>query len=126
MPSLTLAVSPGRFAICRLDGGSPVPAWALGHPVFAVVARPGELTLLCPQERVPEGVRSEGGWRLLELAGPFPFEATGILAAVLAPLAAAGVGILALSTFDTDLVLVKEHLLGPALEALRNAGHTVV
>lgn len=125
MPALTLSVRPGRFAICRLPGGSPVPAWALGRGVFAAVAREGELSLLCPEEHVPAGTRSEAGWRLLELAGPFPFEATGILASVLGPLASAGVGILALSTFDTDLVLVKEERLVDALAALREAGHAV-
>lgn len=125
MPALSLTLKPGRFAICRFPGGSPVPAWALGRRVFAVVAREGELSVLCPEEHVPAETRSEAGWRLLELAGPFPFEATGILASVLGPLAAAGVGILALSTFDTDLVLVKEERLEEALAALRAAGHAV-
>lgn len=125
MPSLRLVVHEGRHAVCQVDPDRGVPAWVLGRPFFAVVATAGELSAIVPQERVPEGVKAERGWRLLSLAGPFPFEATGILASVLQPLAAAGVGILALSTFDTDVVLVKEERLGDAVAALREAGHTV-
>lgn len=125
MPALRLVVREGRHAICRVEPGRGVPAWALGSPFFAVVATAEELSAIVPQERVPQDVKAERGWRLLSLVGPFPFEATGILASVLQPLAAAGVGILALSTFDTDVVLVKEERLGEAVVALRAAGHTV-
>ena len=71
------------------------------------------------------GVRAEPGWRLLELAGPFGFAETGILASILDPLARAGVGILAVSTFDTDFVLVKDEALEAAIAALEEAGHQV-
>ena len=80
------------------------------------------------EEAVPReaaGVRSQGGWRLLELEGPFDFALTGILVSVAAPLAEAGVGIFALSTFDTDVVMVQEGQLERAVEALRGAGHSV-
>ena len=80
------------------------------------------------EEAVPReaaGVRSQGGWRLLELEGPFDFALTGILVSVAAPRAGAGVGIFALSTFDTDVVMVQEGQLERAVEALRGAGHSV-
>jgi hypothetical protein len=70
-------------------------------------------------------VKAEPGWRALKLRGPFPFSATGILASVLSPLAEAEVPIFAVSTFDTDYVLVPEARLEKAVAALRAAGHTV-
>jgi hypothetical protein len=66
-------------------------------------------------------VQSEGDWALVRLEGPFPFTAVGILSSVLAPLARAGVSIVAVSTFDTDYVLVKQADLGRGVEALDRA-----
>ncbi|MBN1372589.1 MAG: ACT domain-containing protein, partial [Anaerolineaceae bacterium] len=74
---------------------------------------------------VPGGVRAEGGWRALKVLGPLDFSLTGILAGLASTLAAAGVSIFALSTFDTDYIMVKESSLGTAIEALREQGHTI-
>ena len=81
--------------------------------------------MVCLEDSVPEDVVCEKGWRALKLAGPFEFSEVGVLASVAAPLAAAGVGIFVLSTFDTDYVLVKEEQLGSAAAALRQRGHEV-
>lgn len=123
--SLTLSVLPGEFSVAQLPAGSPLPAWAVSGSLWAIVGAPGEVSVVTASGAVPAGVRSEGGWAALRLHGPFPFHLTGILAAVLTPLRDAGVGIFALSTFDTDYVLVKAGRLGEALGALRGAGHTV-
>lgn len=72
---------------------------------------------------MPEGVRKQGGWRCLEVGGPLPFELTGVLASLASPLAAAGVPIFAVSTFDTDYLLVPGEKLEAALAALGAAGH---
>lgn len=122
---LSLRVEEGRWAICRLAPDERVPAWADAPPFACVTRTPDELSVLCPEGRVPAGVLAERGWRLLGLKGPFGFGETGILASLLDPLAAAGVGILALSTYDTDWLLVKEDRLEEALAALRGAGHAV-
>ncbi len=98
-----------------------MPAWAMSGAFFAVVRTEEELSLLCPTERVPTGVRAAHGWRALMVQGPLPFEEVGILLALAAPLAAAGVSIFALSTYDTDYVLVREEDLPRALDALREA-----
>ena len=75
---------------------------------------------------MPETVEVERGWRLLELKGPFPFTAVGVLSSVLVSLAEAGVSILAFSGFDTDYVLVKDNRLPRAVVALERAGHKVL
>ncbi len=123
---LTLQLIPGEFAVCRLPATAPVPAWA-GSPVFSSVTRTAdELSILCPAAQVPAGVKHEVGWRLLKLQGPFAFTETGILAAVLAPLAAAKIGILATATFDTDYLFVKDSQLDKARHTLEAVGHTVI
>ena len=114
-----------EHAVCRLPAGSALPAWFQPQPFSNVSWTDDELSLVCTQALVPEDVQCERGWRVLKLHGPFAFELTGILLQVLAPLAAAHIGIFALSTFDTDYVLVKQAQLDAAIDALRQAGHTV-
>ncbi|MBI5715962.1 MAG: ACT domain-containing protein, partial [Chloroflexi bacterium] len=93
---------------------------------FTVTRTTDELSITCPEADVPRDVaKCERGWRAFKLHGPFDFGLTGILASVLNPLAEAGVGIFALSTFDTDYVLVKEENVEKAIEALRKFGHIV-
>lgn len=111
--------------MAQLPPGSPLPAWTTAGELWAVTSAPGEVSVVTAAQNVPEGVRAEHGWAALRLHGPFPFHLTGILAAVLNPLRDAGVGIFALSTFDTDYVLVKAGRLAEALTALRAAGHEV-
>lgn len=123
----TLSLLPDRYAVCQLEADAELPAWALTGPLSCTVRTPEELSVVCLESAVPvAGVLAERGWRALKLQGPFPFEMTGVLASVLAPLAAAGVGIFALSTYNTDYVLVKQDQLAAALEALQEAGHTVL
>lgn len=124
--SLTLRRLDGRMAVCRLDPYSEVPGWATGAALFSVTRTPDELSVVCPEENVPAGVRSEAGWRVLALEGPFEFSAVGVLASVASPLAEAGVSIFALSTYDTDYVLVKEEGIDIATSALRERGLEVL
>ena len=123
MSRLRFSVLPGSYAVVRLDPDAPVPAGVLAPPFHSVTRTPAELSIVCPEEAVPEGARAEAGWALLGLVGPFPFSMVGVLASVLGPLAEAGVSIFALSTFDTDHVLVKREALDAAVAALTAAGH---
>jgi uncharacterized protein len=126
MASVTLNLLPGEYAICRLEPDAADPTWAREARVSVIARTAEELSVLCSAERVPAGVKCEGGWRMFKFQGPFAFTQTGILAAVLAPLAQARIGILAVSTFDTDYVLVKEAELARAKDVLVEARHVVV
>ena len=75
---------------------------------------------------MPPGHDSEGGWLVLKLHGPFAFDQVGILVSIAAPLADHGVSIFAVSTFDTDYILIKADQLDRAIDALETAGHTFV
>ena len=112
--------------MCRLDPASAVPAWALEGGFSCVVRARDELSIVCEEGRVPEGVRAEKGWAVLKLEGPFPFSMTGVLAAFLEPLAKAKIPIFAISTFDTDYVLIKAEDQQRAKDALIRAGHETV
>ena len=123
---MTLDVLPGRLAVCRLAPDAPLAPW-MGEGVVSSLSRTtAELSVVCAEASVPEGVRVEAGWRALALRGPTDFALTGVLVRILQPLAEADVGIFALSTYDTDLVLVKEVQLADAVAALRDAGLEVV
>ena len=121
---MRLQLLPGEFAICRLPPHQPVPDWAAGS--FCSITRTAEeLSIVCEQHRPPPNATTEPGWRALKVEGPLDFALTGILASLAGPLAAAGIPIFALSTFDTDYVLVKHHNLPAALAALSEAGHEI-
>ena len=123
--SLTLHLLPGEFAVCRLPSNAPTPAWVDSGDFNSVTRTADELSIICPAAQVPAGVKHETGWRLLKFQGPFAFNETGILAAGLAPLAAAKIGILATATFDTDYLFVKAEQLDDAIRVLSSAGHTI-
>ena len=123
---LDLAVVEGRLAVCRLEGGSAVPAWADDAGDFICIARtPDELSIVCASDVVPDGVPMEGPWRAFRVRGPLVMTLIGVVAALANPLADAGIAIFAISTFDTDYVLVHEPDFEAAKTALTAAGHTV-
>jgi len=113
----------GELAIVRLPPRDAVPGWAAGPGFVSVTRTHEELSVVCPVEWVPAGLRSEAGWSALQLVGPFPFDQVGVLASIVGPLAEARVSVFAISTFDTDYVLVKAEALAEAIAALERAGH---
>lgn len=122
---LVLQLQPGEYAICRLAPDAAPPAWADSGGFSAVTRTPEELSIICPALCVPADVKREDRWRLIKFQGPFGFGETGVLASVLQPLADARIGILAVSSFDTDHLLVKQAQLDAAITALTSAGHTI-
>ncbi|MEX2196287.1 MAG: ACT domain-containing protein [Thermoleophilaceae bacterium] len=124
MSALDLSVMHGTLAVCRLPPTVPPPNWALaGNGFLALTRTAGELTVVVPSEAVPERVPREDGWRALRVDTPLDFSMTGVLASLAQPLADADVSIFAISTNDTDYVLVTEDTLERAIEALGAAGH---
>jgi uncharacterized protein len=125
-PRLPLELLPDTLAVCRLASDAGVPSWAAGSQGFVTISRTREeLSITTTQANVPPGVRCERDYRALRVRGPLPLDLIGILAAIADPLAAAGLSIFAISTFDTDYVLVKSRDLEAAVAALERAGHHV-
>jgi hypothetical protein len=126
--ALTLIVLPGELAVVRLPPDAHVPQWAFSPApgaFWSLSRSEDEVSLVRGADAVPDDARAERGWRALRIAGTIDFALTGVLAAVLAPLADAGISIFAVSTYDTDYVLVRDHALAAATSALQAAGHRV-
>ncbi len=125
MRRLRLVTLGTSLAIVRLDAAAPVPDWAWSGELCAVTRSADELSIVCDDAAAPPGVEAQRGWRALRVAGTLDFSLTGVLAALAAPLARAGVPIFTLSTHDTDYVLVRSEDLERAGRALVEAGHVV-
>lgn len=121
---LRLSILPSELAVCREAPDAPFPSWAEGSLV-SITRTAEELSTVCEACCVPAGVQAEGGWRAIKVAGPIPFEVTGVAAAVVGPLADAKISVFPIATFDTDYILVRSRDLDRAVEVLRHAGHRV-
>lgn len=140
-----LGLLPGAFSVVRLPAATPLPSWVLdglrGPAVHAkgddgvanvdflsVSRTQDELSVVAATAHVPEScrgdatVKTEDGWRCIKVDGPLDFSLVGILSGIATPLAAAGVSIFAVSTYDTDYVMVKASAVEVARETLAGAG----
>ena len=125
MKALRLTVLPGEFSVWRLAANEPLPSTE-GGSFLSMTRTDDELSVVSASAGVPAGARAETGWRCLRVEGPLPFEMTGVLADLSAPLAMAKIPIFVVSTYDTDYLLVKAVELENACSALRHEGFVIV
>jgi uncharacterized protein len=129
VPERVLKRVDGIFAVAQLPADAAVPDWAHKSAFYTCSRTLDELSIVCLESNLPatqEGVHIERGWACLMLQGPFEFSLTGVLLSVLEPLAFAQVSVFAISTFNTDYVLVKVESLARAAAALKAAGHRLL
>jgi uncharacterized protein len=122
---LELTLLPESFAISRLAADAPIPAWAMQGPFFSITRTGEELSVVTELSWVPVGVQSQPDWRALKVHGPFVLSEIGVLCALATPLAEARISLFAVSTFDTDYLLVASESLPAAIAALERAGHSI-
>ncbi len=122
---LNFTVVEGKYGVCRLDKDSRIPDWAYQSVFFSLTKTFDELSIVCSQESIPEDIKCERDWKILKVEGILDFSLTGILASISNTLAKAGISIFAVSTYDTDYVLVKDMDFKNAIEALKQAGFGV-
>lgn len=123
--SLDLYVLPERLAICRLGPEEKLPPWAGSAVLLSVTRTQAETTVVCQEENVPAGITCNKSWRCLRIGSVLDFSQTGILSSLTAPLAEEGIPIYALSTYSTDLILIKEKDLSRAVLVLTRSGNRV-
>lgn len=118
MQELTLSILEEKLAICRLDASVPIPLWARENNFFSITKTRDELSIVCLEEKVPQDIKVEKGWRAFKVEGLLDFALTGILAGIAKPLAESEISIFAISTYNTDYILVKEENLEKAIKVL--------
>ncbi|MEN3111207.1 GFA family protein [Uliginosibacterium paludis] len=124
--SVRLRELAGDYGIARLDPGAAVPDWAGGAGFLSVSRSADELSITCRQEHIPSSCTASRDWACLQLVGPFAFDETGIVLAVIEPLSRAAIGIFIVSTYDGDHLLLPRSELARARALLRQAGHVFV
>jgi hypothetical protein len=122
---LLLSLFPGRYAIARF---SPEERPAIDYArsqFFALSKTDAELSVVCLECDLPEGARAERDRRVLRVDSVVTFALTGILASLAVPLADAAISIFAVSSFDTDYILIADREIERAITVLESAGHKV-
>ncbi len=119
---MNLQIVEGSFSICRLNIESPNPVWALSGVFYSITKTSDELSIVCESKNIPNDIKAEIGWGLIKVQGPLDFGLSGILASLANPLAVEKISIFAISTFDTDYIMVKEANLQKAKSTLENSG----
>ena len=123
---MKLSLLSGTFAICRLAPQRGLPEWALRKgDLVSVTLTPEELSVVCLDSSIPPDVRCDRGWSALRVDGPLPLTMTGVLSSLVVPLAEVGIPVFAISTYDTDYLLVKKERMLDAKIELEQAGHQV-
>lgn len=125
MKGITLTVLPERLAICRRSPDEAIPDFIARSRFFSITRTSEELSLLLPEEMVPEEWKAEKGWRCFKVFGSLNFEMTGILASLTSCLADEDISVLAISTYNTDYLLVRERDLEKARMKLEAQGYEV-
>jgi hypothetical protein len=114
------------MALCRFPATDPIPPWTAATRTFLTISRtPTELSIVADEAAVPTDVEAERGYRILRVEGPLPLNLVGVFARMAGPLAEAGVPILPIGTYETDYILLSEHVVARAIAVLRDAGHIV-
>jgi len=114
------------YAIVRLASDDAVPDWATTGYFTSITRTADKLSIVCPAANLPTDVHSQQRWMCLKLEGPFPFSQTGVLLSFIQPLSNNGIPIFAISTYDTDYVLIQHEFAGSAIGTLQSSGHRLV
>jgi hypothetical protein len=125
MKKLSLSLLPPKYAVCQLHPDKHIPYWALLGDFVSLTRTPEELSIVCQQDNVPEDIEAERGWRCVQVQGAFDFSVAGVNASLAVPLANADISVLAIATFATDYLLIKEEKVERALLVLEQAGHSI-
>jgi len=123
---LTMKLLKEKYGVCRLDKTELIPEWAQNNDFFSITRTSDELSIVCSQDDIPNDINCEKDWRILKIEGPLDFSLIGILASISTILAQKGISIFAISTYDTDYILVKNNDIDNAISALIKERYDVI
>lgn len=119
-------IADGPYAVVKLAPNAAIPDWATKGEFASVTRTADELSVVCLAADLPGDVAPPHRWTCLKLEGPFPFSLTGVLLSFIEPLSGNDIPIFAISTYDTDYVLIQEEFVERAMGALHKAGHELL
>lgn len=123
---LTMKLLKERFGVCRLSKDEPIPKWINDSEFVSITRTADELSIVCVEHDIPDGTKCERNWRVLKVEGPLDFSLIGILASISTILARNDVSLFAISTYDTDYILVKSQDIAKAVDALGKEKYEIV
>ena len=123
---LTMKLLKEKYGVCRLDKTELIPDWAQKSNFFSITRTSDELSIVCSQDDIPNEIKCEKDWRILKIEGPLDFSLIGILASISTILAQTGISIFAISTYDTDYILVKNNDIDNAISLLIKERYDVI
>ena len=123
---LTMKLLKETYGVCRLDNNELIPEWVQKSNFFSITRTSDELSIVCSLENIPNGIKCEKEWRILKIEGPLDFSLIGILASISTILAQRGISIFAISTYDTDYILVKNIDIDNAVKSLIKEHYDVI
>lgn len=122
---LQMKLLDGTFGVCRLKREDNIPSWCLQSKVYSITRTEDELSILCDLRFIPQEIKCEKPWKALKLEGPLDFSLIGILSRISGLLAKNSISIFAISTYDTDYILVKEKDIDNAIKVLSNEEYII-
>ncbi|MDD5145979.1 MAG: ACT domain-containing protein [Candidatus Pacebacteria bacterium] len=114
MKKLILSILPEKLGICHFEKNSLIPDWAKNISFCSITRTGDELSIVCPQDKIPGGVLYERNWRCFKVQGPLGFTITGIVSSLSAPLAKAKISIFYIDTYETSYLMVEDKNLNKA------------
>lgn len=123
---LTMKLLKEKYGVCRFDNSVSIPSWAFEGEFYSISKTEDELSIVCLQENIAEGIKSEKDWRVFKVEGPLDFFLVGILSKISGLMAEEGISIFAISTYDTDYILIKEKDISKAIEKFVKQGYCIV
>lgn len=123
---LTMKLLKEKYGVCSLNKEDAIPEWAQCDQFYSITKTMDELSVVCPQDCIPGNIKCEKEWRIIKVEGPLDFSLIGILASISTILANKGISIFAVSTYDTDYILVKEKDITSAIDALTAENYKIL
>lgn len=124
--NLTLKLLDKTYAVCSLSKNKKIPSWAIEGDFLSITKTEDELSIVCEEKNVAEGIKYEGNWKILKIEGPLDFSLVGILAKISNLMAKNNISIFAISTYDTDYILIKLGNINKAIEVLKKDNYNII